>query len=45
MRQSHDVATTVVGGETEERTELDEDAGFEAWFTGRGSQIDPVRCL
>ena len=45
MRQSHDVATTVAGGETEERTELDEDADFEAWFTGRGSQIDPVRCL
>ena len=45
MRQSHDEETTVIGGETQERTELEEDAQFEAWFNGRGSQIDPVRCL
>ena len=45
MRQSLDIASSAVGGETEERTDLDEDAQFEAWFNGRGSQIDPVRCL
>lgn len=45
MRQSDDLATTVIGGETQERTEREEDAQFEAWFSGRGSQIDPVRCL